>query len=47
MPKITKLKEQKIKKDYKIYGVRREEELNKLEKELPEPLENLLNQCRL
>ena len=43
MPKITKLKEQKIKKDYKIYGVRREEELNKLEKELPEPLENLLN----
>ena len=45
MPKkIGKIKEQKEgKKSYKIYGVRREEELNKLEKELPEPLENLLN----
>lgn len=42
MPKKTvgKIKEQK---DYKIYGVRREEELNKLNKELPEPLENMLN----
>lgn len=41
MPKkAPKIKEQK---SYKIYGVRREEELNKLEKEdLPEPLENLL-----
>ena len=41
MPKkAPKIKEQK---SYKIYGVRREEELNKLEKDdLPEPLENLL-----
>ncbi len=44
MPKkAPKIKEQKIKKSYKIYGVRREEDLNRLEKEdLPEPLENLL-----
>ena len=41
MPKkVPKIKEQK---SYKIYGVRREEELNRLEKDdLPEPLENLL-----
>ena len=41
MPKkAPKIKEQK---SYKIYGVRREQELNRLEKEdLPEPLENLL-----
>ena len=39
MPKIGKIKEQK---SYKIYGVRREEDLNQLKKELPEPLENLL-----
>ena len=37
--KIGKIKEQK---SYKIYGVRREEDLNQLKKELPEPLENLL-----
>ena len=46
MPKKTVglLKEQKTQgRDYKIYGVRREEELNKLTKELPEPLENMLN----
>jgi len=44
MPKkVGKIKEQKEKKSYKIYGVRREEELNRLEKDdLPEPLENLL-----
>ena len=41
MPKLGKIKEQKEKKSYKIYGVRREEELNKLEKDdLPEPLES-------
>jgi len=43
--KIGKIKEQKQKKkDYKIYGVRREEELNPLgDKELPRPLETMLN----
>ena len=41
MPKLGKIKEQKEKKSYKIYGVRREEELNRLEKDdLPSYAEN-------
>ena len=41
-PKVKKLKEQKIKKkDYKIYGVRKEEEFMKIDRELPPPYNTL------
>lgn len=46
MPKSIKFKEDKEKKskkpDYKIYGVRKEEEFMKLDRELPRPLETLV-----
>ena len=37
--KIVPIKQQKEKPDYKIYGVRKEEEFVKFDRELPAPLE--------
>ena len=42
--KIGKIKEQKIKsKDFKIYGVRKEEEFMKVDRELPPPYDTLFS----
>ena len=41
--KIVPIKQQKDKPDFKIYGVRKEEEFVKFDRELPEPLEALMN----
>ena len=41
--KIVPIKQQKEKPDFKIYGVRKEEDFVKFDRELPEPLEALMN----
>ena len=43
MPKIKQLKETKKKGDFKIYGVRKEEEFIKLDRELPKPYDSLFS----
>tara|TARA_R110002020_G_scaffold123237_3_gene279476 strand:- start:112 stop:981 length:870 start_codon:yes stop_codon:yes gene_type:complete len=41
--KIVPIKQQKEKPDFKIYGVRKEEDFVKFDRDLPAPLESLMN----